>query len=86
MKTKTLILSAVVFVIFGFAVTACVMKTKEEPKKDNFLNPTESPSEQKRITAGEDAIIHGIHYYIIKVDGQEYLTSTRGGFIELNKK
>ncbi len=53
----------------------------------NITNGTpEEVPVKSRIVGKDTKVIHGVRFFIIEVNGKEYLTSTRGGFQPLASK
>jgi len=83
MKTKiiTVIFFAFLAVVLFIGLPMMISSCKEDPK--GLFGPY---PDSNRIHLKEITTLKGEFYYIIEVDGYEYLTSARGGFIALPKR
>lgn len=77
----------IIFVLAVLMLTSCVAR-EDVQKKDDFLNVSVSVSDQPKAEESRIKLIDENHlgsrtFYIIEVDGHQYLSQYEGGFVHL---
>lgn len=75
---------ALLLLLFVLLISCCTPREEyKQPRRNKAKIVQPEYDRTERMIIMEDEALEGIYYTIIKVDGHEYLTSIKGGFIHL---